>query len=156
MKAGNYTQLYVQIILAVKFRDACLGKNIRERIFAYLSRIIKDMKHKSIIIGGVEDHVHILIGLNVDKSIADTVYNLKRSASLFINKEQLCMGKFAWQDGYAAFTYSRSQLDKVYSYILRQEEHHKTNSFRSEYMQYLKKYEVEFDAKFIFNFLDEI
>ncbi|PKQ65757.1 transposase [Labilibaculum filiforme] len=154
MKPGSYTQLYVQLIFAVKFRDSCLRKNIRERVFAYISGIIREMNHKSIIVGGVEDHIHILIGVNANKSISETVHEIKRTSSLFINKEKLCMGKFAWQEGYGAFSYSRSQLNSVYNYILNQEEHHHKNSFRKEYIQFLKKFEIEFDEKFLFEFHD--
>jgi REP element-mobilizing transposase RayT len=117
MKPGTYTQLYVQLIFAVKNRDAVLHKTIQKRIFEYISGIITEMKHKSIIVNGVSNHVHILIGLNPSKSISDTVHDIKRSSSLFINNSNLCKGKFEWQEGYGGFTYSRSQLDDVYKYI---------------------------------------
>ena len=156
MKPGVFTQLYVQLVFAVKNRDAVLSKNIRSRVFEYISGIITEMNHKSIIVNGVSNHVHIFIGLNPAKSISDTVHDIKRSSSLFINREKLCLGKFAWQDGYGGFTYSRSQLDVVYNYILNQEEHHKRESFRDEYIQFLKKFELEYDKQFLFDFLDDV
>ena len=121
MKPGVYTQLYVQLVFAVKNRDAVLHKAIRERVFEYMSGILTEMKHKSIIINGVSDHVHILFGENPSKCISDTVHDIKRSTSLFINNEKLCSGRFSWQEGYGAFTYSRSQLDDVYRYIQNQQ-----------------------------------
>lgn len=156
MKPGSFTQMYVQLIFAVKNRDAVLHQQIRPRIFEYLSGILTQMKHKSIIINGVADHVHIFLGLNPAISVSDTVYNLKRSSSLFINSEKLCRGKFAWQEGYGGFTYAKSQVDKVYNYILNQENHHKKQTFRDEYINFLKEFEIEYDERFLFDFLDDI
>lgn len=156
MKPGTFTQMYVQLVFAVKNRDAVLHKGIRNRVFEYMSGIISEMKHKSIIVNGVSNHVHILLGLNPSKSISDTVHDIKRSTSLFINNEKLCPGKFAWQEGYGGFTYSRSQLDNVYNYILNQEKHHNKKTFKEEYIQFLEKFKVEFDEKFLFDFLNDV
>lgn len=152
MKTGTFTQLYVQLVFAVKNRNAPLHNKIRNRVFEYMSGIISEMKHKSIIVNGVSNHVHILVGLNPSKSVSDTVHDIKRSSTLFINKEKLCFDKFAWQEGYGGFTYSRSQLDDVYKYILNQEQHHKKISFKEEYIQFLKRFEIEYDEKFLFDF----
>ena len=156
MKPGVYTQLYVQLVFAVQNRDAVLNKAIRERVFEYMSGILTEMKHKSIIINGVSDHVHILFGENPSKCISDTVHDIKRSTSLFINNEKLCSGRFSWQEGYGAFTYSRSQLDDVYRYIQNQEEHHKKKTFKEEYIQFLQKFEIEYDERFLFDFFDTL
>ena len=123
MKPGTFTQQYVHLVFAVKNHDAAFTRNIRKRVFEYLSGIITAMNHKSIIVNGVSDHVHILIGLNPSISISDTVHSIKRSSSLFINKEKLCIGKFAWREGYGGFTYSRSQLENAVNYIQNQEKH---------------------------------
>lgn len=156
MKTGTYTQLYVQLVFAVKNRDAMLQSNIHDRVFKYISGIISEMRHKSIIVNGVSNHIHILIGLNPALSISDTVHDVKRSSTLFINKDKLCLGKFAWQEGYGAFTYSRSQVEKVYQYILNQSEHHRKVSFREEYLEFLKKFQIEYDDRYLFNFLDDV
>jgi len=156
MKPGVFTQLYVQLVFAVKNRDAVLHKSIRSRVFEYISGIVTEMKHKSIIVNGVSNHVHIFVGWNPTKTISDMVHDIKRSSSLFINKEKLCRGKFSWQEGYGGFTYSRSQIDDVYNYILNQEMHHKKITFRDEYIQFLKKFEIEYDEKFLFDFLDDV
>jgi putative transposase len=156
MKPGTFTQLYVHFVFAVKNRDAVLNKNIRERVFEYMSGIVREINHKSLIIGGVSDHVHVFVGINPVKSIADTARDLKRSSSLFINKEKLCLGHFEWQDGYGAFTYSRSQIKDVYEYIKNQEEHHRKKTFQSEYIDFLKKFEVDYDERFLFEFLDDV
>jgi REP element-mobilizing transposase RayT len=155
MKPGTFTQMYVQLVFAVKNRDAVLTKNFRTRVFEYISGIITNLKHKSIIVNGTSNHVHILIGLNPSVSISDTVHDIKRSSSLFINNGKLCPGKFSWQEGYGGFTYSRSQIADVYNYIENQESHHKKKTFREEYIDILTKYEIEFDPQFLFDFLDD-
>jgi putative transposase len=156
MKPGTFTQLYVQLVFAVKTREAALSKDIRQNVFEYIGGIITHMKHKTIIINGVSNHIHIFLGLNPSKSISDTVHDIKRSSSLFINNEKLCPYRFAWQEGYGAFTYSRSQIDHVYEYILNQEKHHEQKSFREEYIEFLKKFEIDYNEKFLFDFLEDI
>lgn len=148
--------MYVHLIFGVKNRDAMLNIEIRTRVFEYISGIITNMDQKSIIVNGVSDHVHILIGINPSISISDTVHEIKRNSSLFINKQKLSKGKFTWQEGYGGFTYSRSQLENVYNYILNQEKHHEKSSFRAEYVQFLKKFEVEYDERFLFDFLGDV
>ncbi|MEI6749397.1 MAG: IS200/IS605 family transposase [Bacteroidales bacterium] len=156
MKPGTFTQLYVQLVFAVRNREAALNRNIRKRVFEYMSGIVTEMNHKSIIINGVSDHVHVIIGLNPSKSISDTIHDIKRSTTLFINKEKLSIGKFSWQEGYGGFTYSRSQLDDVYKYILNQEKHHEKITFKQEYIKFLEKFEIDYDEKFLFDFWNEV
>ncbi len=154
MKPGVFTQLYIQLVFAVKYRDRLLNDDIREEVFSYMSGIVTNSKHKSIIINGVSDHVHIFLGLNPNLSISDTVRDLKRSSSLFINEKKWFKSKFQWQEGYGAFSYSKSQVDNVYNYIQKQEEHHKKTTFREEYIDFLKKFEIEYDKKFLFDFFN--
>jgi putative transposase len=154
MKPGTFTQMYVQLVFAVWNRENVFNKNIRPRLFEYISGIVSSLGHKSIIVNGVSDHIHILFGLNPSKSVSDTVHDIKRSSSLFINTNKLVPGRFSWQEGYGGFTYSRSQIENVYNYIDRQEEHHKKKSFREEYILILEKYEIDYDPKFLFEFYD--
>lgn len=154
MKAGAYTQLYTHLIFAVKYRERLLLKDFRGEIFSYISGIITNRRHKSIIVNGVTDHVHILIGLNPNDKISDLVACIKRDSSRFINEKRFVLGKFHWQDGYGAFSYSKSQLDKVYTYVANQEDHHKRRTFREEYVGLLKKFQIEFDNRFLFDFFD--
>ncbi len=154
MKPGVFTQLYIQLVFAVKYRDRLLNDDIREKVFSYMSGIVTNSKHKSIIINGVSDHVHIFLGLNPNLSISDTVRDLKRSSSIFINENKWFKSKFQWQEGYGAFSYSKSQVDNVYNYIQKQEEHHKKTTFREEYIDFLKKFEIEYDKKFLFDFFN--
>ena len=155
MKPGTFTQMYVHLVFAVKNRDAVLKKDFRERVFEYMSGIITNLKHKSMIINGTSNHVHILFGLNPSVSVSDTVHDIKRSSSLFINNEKLSPCRFSWQEGYGGFTYSRSQIADVYNYIENQESHHKKRTFREEYIDILTKNEIEFDQQFLFDFWND-
>jgi putative transposase len=152
MKPGTFTQIYVQLVFAVQNREAVLYRNIRPRVFEYMSGIITTMKHKSIIVNGTSNHVHILLGLNPSISVSDTVHDIKRSSSLFINNEKLCPGRFSWQEGYGGFSYGRSQIGEIYNYIDNQESHHQKRTFQQEYIDYLNENEMEFDKQFLFDF----
>ena len=154
MKPGAFTQLYVHIIFAVKYRSRILTKEIRPTIYTYMSGIIAARKNKAIIINGVSDHIHILVGLNPNEKVSDIVANLKRSTTLYINENKLVRGLFKWQDGYGAFSYSKSQLDKVYKYISNQERHHKRKTFKEEYVELLDRFEVKYDRKYLFDFFE--
>lgn len=154
MKPGTFTQMYVQLIFAVQNRKALLTKEIRPRVFEYISGIITHMDHKSIIVNGVSDHIHIFLGLNPKLSVSATVHEIKRSSSIFIKNEKLSRFKFTWQDGYGSFTYSRSHMDKVYKYIENQERHHQKTTFRSEYINFLNRYQIEYDKRYLFDFFD--
>jgi putative transposase len=154
MKPNNYTQLYIQLVFAVKYREAVLQRNIRSQVFEYLSGILTEMKHKTIIVNGFADHVHVFYGMNPNVSVSNTIYELKRGSSLFINQNRLCPGNFFWQEGYGGFSYSHSDIQYVYDYIRNQEIHHKKRSFRDEYLELLKSLEINYDMKYLFDFLD--
>jgi putative transposase len=155
MKPNTYTQLYVQIVFATKYRMPCLKKVQRQIVWKYISAIITNKGHKSIIVNGMPDHVHLLVGLNPKSALADLIRDIKRSSSLFINDRRWMPGKFRWQEGYGAFSYSRSQLSNVYRYIQNQEIHHQKRSFRDEYLGLLRRHHVDFDQQFLFEFYDE-
>ncbi|MFO7614723.1 MAG: IS200/IS605 family transposase [Bacteroidales bacterium] len=155
MKPGTYTQNYVHLVFAVKYREAALTQDIRERVFSYISGVVTSLKHKSIIVNGVSDHVHILMGLNPNVSISATVRDIKRASSTFINEEGLCKHQFYWQEGYGSFTYSRSQLPRIYLYIENQERHHAKKKFRDEYVAFLKRNGIDYDDRYLFHFWEE-
>jgi putative transposase len=154
LKPETYTQMYVHIVIAAKGRENLLTKNIRPRIIEYVSGIITTLKHKSLIVNGYIDHIHVLFGMNPSVSISDTVHDIKRGSSLFINSNKLVNGRFYWQEGYGGFTYSRNQLDYIFNYIKTQEEHHSLAGFRKEYETLLINYEIEYDNKYLFDFYD--
>ena len=154
MKPGVFTQLYVHLVFSPKYRDRLLRKEIRPEIFRYISGIITHRKHKSIIINGMSDHIHILVGLNPNDKISDLVGTIKRSSSIFINSRGWFRGKFQWQDGYGAFSYGKSQLNRIYNYIKNQESHHKKHNFREEYTELLKRFGIKYSEKYLFEFFD--
>lgn len=156
MKSGKFTQIYIHLVFAPKNRECLLIKRFRNEIFSYMSGILTNKGHKSIIINGMPDHIHVLYGLNPNISVSDTVRDLKRSSSLFINEKGFLPGKFSWQDGYGAFSYSHSQLNNVFKYIENQQEHHKKRSFKNEYLEFLNKFEIEFNEMFLYDFFDGI
>ena len=151
---GTFSQLYVQIIFTVKGRENLIFRNWKEDLHKYIAGVIKGKDQKPIIVNGAPDHIHAFIGLKPSMKISDLVRDIKNNSSNFINQQKFVRGKFAWQQGYAAFSYSHSHIDNVYKYILNQEEHHKKKSFRDEYLELLKKFEIEYNEKYLFDWVD--
>jgi REP element-mobilizing transposase RayT len=152
--AGTYSQIYIHIVFTVKGKENLLLKPFRDKIYKYIAGIIKGKNQKSIIVNGVSDHLHILIGLKPTANISDLVRDIKINSSKFINNQKFIKGKFAWQEGYGAFSYAHSQVKTVYQYIVNQEEHHRKYSFREEYIGLLQKYEIDFDEKYLFDWIN--
>ena len=152
--AGTYSQIYLQVVIVVDGRQNLLGKSWRKDVFKYISGIITNKGQKSIIVNGVGNHVHIFIGLKPSMRISDLVRDIKNNTSNYINKNRLVKGKFAWQEGYGVFSYTHSHIETVYSYILNQEEHHKKHTFKEEYINFLKDFQIDHDEKYLFDWLD--
>lgn len=152
--ANTYTQVLLHIVYATKFRKACIGREWKNVLEKYITGIVQNHKHKLLAIGTMSDHIHILIGYDVNQKIPDLVENIKTSSTLWINENKLSPIRFAWQKGYGVFSHSRSQLDRVVKYVLNQEEHHKKNSFKDEYLELLIKNEIQFDNQYLFEFFD--
>jgi REP element-mobilizing transposase RayT len=150
---GTFSQIYIQYVFAVKGRENLLLSPWREEVFKYMAGIIKGKNQKAIIINGVTDHVHVFVGLKPGMSISDLIRDVKNNSSNFINENKFVKGKFEWQEGYGAFSYSHSQLDNVYQYILNQEDHHRKTSFKQEYISFLKKFEIEYEEKYLFDWI---
>jgi REP element-mobilizing transposase RayT len=152
--AGAYSQINIQVVFAVKGRQNLLQKPWREDVFKYISGIIKNKGHKPIIVNGVSDHVHAVIGLRPVMALSDLVRDIKNNSTNFINDNKWVKGKFSWQEGYGAFSYSHSKIENVYNYILNQEKHHSNKSFQNEYFEFLRKFEIEHDVKYLFEWID--
>lgn len=127
----------------------------KEEIYKYITGIVRNDGHKMIAINGMSDHTHILLGLKPDMALSDLVRDIKSNSTNFINERRFAPGKFGWQEGYGAFSYGRSQLDLVIHYIQNQEKHHRRTSFKDEYLSLLKRFEIEFDGKYIFKFSED-
>jgi putative transposase len=152
--ASTFSQIYIQYVFAVKGRQNLLQKPWRDEIFKYMSGIIKAKNQKPIIINGVSDHVHVFVGIKPAMCISDLVRDIKNNSSNFINEQKFINGKFAWQEGYGAFSYAHSQIEYVYKYIANQEKHHEKKTFKAEYIDLLQKFDVEYNEKYIFEWLE--
>ena len=148
--ANTYTQLYVQIVFAVKGRENLISERNRIESEKYICGIVSNKKSKPIAIYCNPDHLAILIGLHPTISVSDLTRDIKANSSKFINDKNWVIGKFQWQDGFGAFTYAKSQIDGVGQYILNQPEHHKRKTFKEEYLTLLRKSEIQYDEKFLF------
>jgi len=155
MSSGTFSQIYIQLIFVVKGRENFLRKSFREEVFKYMSGIVTGKGQKSIIINGVEDHVHLFIGLKPSMKLSDLVRDIKNNTSNFINGKHFLPGRFSWQEGYGAFSYSQSQIENVYQYILNQERHHQKRSFKEEYIELLQKFKIKYKDEFLFDFMEE-
>ena len=148
--ANTYTQLYIHIVFSVLGRESLISKSWQDELYKYISGIIKATGHKLYVIGGMPDHVHILVSIGPNTNLSELVRDIKANSSKWINEKSLVKGKFKWQEGFGAFTYGQSQLPVLIDYIKNQEAHHSTKSFREEYHELLKKFEIDFDEKYIF------
>lgn len=148
--ANTYHQIYIQTVFAVKYRQAVIEKEWRSKLFGVIGNLINEANCKTIIVNGVEDHVHCFIGLRPAISVSELMKTVKAKSSKYINDHSLTPEHFEWQEGYGVFSYSRSHIDRVYKYIQNQEEHHKKQRFRDEYLDLLKEFGVDYDEQYIF------
>jgi len=149
--ANTYTQIHIHAVFAVKYRQALIHKSWKDELFKYITAIVQEKEHKMLIINGVEDHVHMLFGFRPTQSLSELMYNVKSFSSGWINKKGFLPVKFNWQNGYGAFSYAKSDLKNVIRYIENQEEHHRKESLKKEYIKLLDKFEVDYDEKYIFD-----
>ncbi len=152
---NTYTQIHIQFVFAVKYRQGLIKKEWKDDLYKYITGIIQNQGHKLLAINGVEDHIHILVGLRPKQSISDLMQDVKGGSSKWINDNKFALGRFEWQEGYGAFSYSSSEVKSVIEYIQKQEEHHTKKSFRDEYIDFLKYFNIDYDEKYIFNELTE-
>lgn len=148
--SNTYTQLYIHFVFAVKYRKAVIEESWEDRLQKYITGIVQNNGHKMLAINNMPDHLHLFVGLNPKQSISDLMRLVKGDSSEFVNNEGFTKRKFQWQDGYGAFSNSRSQIDSVVKYIINQKAHHSKKTFREEYLEILTQYAVEFDEKYIF------
>jgi len=152
--ANTYTQLYIHLVFAVKGRQSLIPRDHKSELQKYITGIIKNKRHKLLAIENEPDHMHILVGLRPDESVSDLVKEIKGSSSHWLNEQPWMRHHFNWQEGFGAFSYSQSQVKDVIAYIRNQEEHHKKVTFREEYIAMLKAFGIEFDARYVFAFIE--
>ncbi|WP_223608042.1 IS200/IS605 family transposase [Chryseobacterium sp. OSA05B] len=152
--ANTYTQIYIQIVFAVQGRQNLISKENREELHKFITGIVSNRNQKLLAVFAMPDHVHILISISPSISISDLVRDIKAGSSKFINEKRWINGKFNWQEGYGAFSYSKSSVNPVVKYILNQEEHHKKKTFKEEYLNFMEKFEIEYDSKYLFEWIE--
>ena len=152
--ANTFSQIYIQTVFAVSNRQSLIKPEFREDLYKYITGIVTNQGQKLIAINGVADHVHVLIGLRPAMALADLVQEIKADSANFINKNRWVRGRFSWQEGYGAFSYGHSQLDTIIRYIQNQELHHKRISFKNEYLTLLRKFDIAFEDKYVFDFIE--
>lgn len=153
--ANTYSQIYIQIVFAVSGRENLISKEWKDELCKYITGIVTNHGQKLLAINGVADHLHLFLNIKPNIALSDLVRDIKANSSRWINEKRLVRGKFQWQEGFGAFSYSLSQLDDVIGYIQRQEEHHQTVSFKKEYLTYLERFNVDFDEKYVFDWIEE-
>lgn len=152
--ANTYSQMYIHVVFAVKKRESLIKDQYREQIQRYITGIIQKRNSKMISIYCMPDHTHLFIGLNPSTSLSDLIRDIKAGSSKYINEQDWFQSKFNWQEGYGSFSYSRSFIPRVANYIENQAEHHKKKSFKDEYIEWLKKFEVDYDEKYLCDWQD--
>jgi REP element-mobilizing transposase RayT len=148
--ANTYHQVYIQAVFAVKYRNAVIDKSWRPALLGVIGNLINETGCKTIIVNGVEDHIHCFVGLKPAVSISELMKTVKAKSSKYVNDNKLTKHRFEWQEGYGVFSYSQSHIDNVYQYIVNQEEHHKKQTFKVEYLDFLEKFKVAYDEQYIF------
>jgi REP element-mobilizing transposase RayT len=147
---NTYTQIHIQVVFSVQDRESLILKSWKDELYKYITGIIQNNKHKLLAINGMPDHIHILFGFRPIQSLSDLMQDIKGSSSKWINEKKFIRGKFSWQEGYGAFSYSKAGVQKIIHYINHQQEHHKRITFLEEYLVLLKEFEIDYDDRFIF------
>lgn len=152
--ADTYTQIYIQFVFSVQNRNSFIHPEWEDELYKYITGIVQNKSHKMIAIKGMPDHLHMLVGFRPVDHISEFIKVVKGESSKWISEKGFVNGRFNWQEGYGAFSYSRSQIDQVYHYIMNQKEHHQAKTFLEEYRELLKKFEVDYNERYIFKPID--
>jgi len=152
---NTYAQIYIQLVFAVKGRQNVIQKTVKEELQKYATGIVTNRKQKLYTINIMPDHCHIFFSMSPITNISDLVRDIKTGLTNYINKNKMIRGHFEWQEGFGAFSYSHSHIDKVVKYIVNQEDHHKKRTFREEYLEFLRSYNIEYNEQYLFEFYDD-
>jgi putative transposase len=151
---STYSQIYIQIVFAVKNRQALIAYSWEEELYKYITGIVQNKGQKMLAINGMPDHIHIFMGIKPSCCLSDLVREIKKASNSFINEKGFSNYKFEWQEGFGAFSYSHSSLDNVIGYINNQKVHHTKRSFKEEYIDFLEKFNVEFKNEYLFQWIE--
>lgn len=148
--SNTFTQIHIQLVFAVQYRASLIQNEWKDELYKYMTGIVQEHKHKLLIINGMPDHVHMLIGMRPSQSLSELMQDIKGSSSAWINKRHFTKSRFQWQEGYGAFSYSKRELPAIINYIKNQEAHHRKENFLDEYKKLLNDFEIAFEEKYIF------
>lgn len=149
--ANTYTKIYLQLVFSPLKRVNTIPVKHKDELHKYMTGIIQNRKHKLLAINNLKDHIHIFIGYNPAQPLPELLRDIKSNSSKFINEKRWLPCRFQWQEGYGSFSYCHSDIDNVIKYINNQEEHHKKNTFKDEYLDFLKKFDIDFKNEFLFD-----
>jgi putative transposase len=152
--ANTFSQIYLQFVFSVKQRENLIAKEHKEELHKYITALVQNRKSKMLAIHCMPDHTHLFVGIKPTVMISDFIKEVKVESNEFINNKKWIRGKFSWQEGYGVFSYSHSQIGTVINYILNQETHHQRRTFKQEYLELLKKFEIPFEDKYVFDFIE--
>jgi len=152
--SSTFSQIYIQVVFVVGGRNSLIQHDWEEELYKYITGIVRNKEQKMLAINGMPDHIHFLIGMKPSCCLSDLVREVKKSSNEFIKEKRLTKFKFQWQEGYGAFSYSHSSLDNVIGYINNQKEHHKKKTFKEEYIEFLKKFEIEYKPEYLFEWIE--
>lgn len=155
MGVGTFSQIYIQVVFAVKGRNSLIKKEWEKELYKYITGIVQNKEQKMLAINGMPDHIHFLIGMKPSCCLSDLVREIKKSSNTFIKEKRFSKYKFVWQEGYGAFSYSHSALDNVIGYINNQKEHHKIKTFKEEYKDFLIKFQVDYKNEYLFEWIED-
>lgn len=155
MRSGTYSQIYIHIVFAVKGRGSFISESWEVNLYKYINGILIEKGQKPLAVNGAYDHIHILIGMRPTCCLSDLVREVKKSTNNWVNENGLTKTHFSWQDGYGAFSYSHSDLDKVIAYVNNQKEHHKKFSFKKEYPIMLEEFGINFKEDYLFEWIED-
>lgn len=153
--ANTFSQIYLQFVFAVKGRQSLIAKENKEELHKYITGLVQNRKAKMLAIHCMPDHTHLFVGFKPTILITDFIKEIKVESNEFINSKKWIRGRFSWQEGYGVFSYSQSHIDRVIKYIKNQELHHLKNTFRDEYHDLLNKFQIAYDEKYLFDFMDQ-
>lgn len=154
--ANTYKKVYLHVVFAVKNRKALLHKDWRHRLFIYISKSLRERGHFPLAVNGHVDHVHLFFDYSCNELISDLVREVKKSSHQFIVDNNMTSFKFDWQSGYGVFSNSSSEKDRIIKYIINQDEHHGSRSFKDEYLSMLERYEIQYKDEYVFKFFEKL
>jgi putative transposase len=152
----TFSQIYIQIVFAVKNREGLIDLEWEDRLYKYITGIVQNKGQEMLAINGVADHIHIFVRLSPSCCISDLVREVKKSSTEFINGNKLVRGKFSWQEGYGAFSYHKSEANRIINYVMNQKEHHLKQSFKKEYTNFLKEFQIEYKEEHLFDWIGPV